>query len=165
MKNIIIAIVFLITVVACKETKNESQGQKKEATAYLSFGDKITDEHAVSKELMAEKFKKLKKGDTINVKFTSSINEVCKKKGCWMKLDLGNNEETMVKFKGYDFFMPLDSDTKEVIVEGKAFVTETAVDELRHYAKDAGESEEEIVKITEPKFTYAFEAEGVLMKE
>jgi hypothetical protein len=164
MKNIIIVIVFLITVIACKETKKEIQ-ESTDAIVYSSFGDKITDEHAVSKELMAKKFKELKKGDTINVKFTSSINEVCKKKGCWMKLDLGNKEESMVKFKDYGFFMPLDSDTKEVVVEGRAFVTETTVDELKHYAKDAGETEEEIAKITEPKFTYAFEADGVLMKE
>jgi len=154
-----------MTLMACKEANKENQEPKIDAISYLSFGDKITKDYAVSKELMAKKFKELKKGDTINVKFVSSINEVCKKKGCWMKLDLGNKEESMVKFKDYDFFMPLDSDTKEVIVEGKAFVTETTVDQLKHYAKDAGETEEAIAKITEPKFTYAFEADGVLMKE
>ena len=154
-----------MTLMACKEANKENQEPKIDAISYLSFGDKITKDDAVSKELMAKKFKELKKGDTINVKFVSSINEVCKKKGCWMKLDLGNKEESMVKFKDYDFFMPLDSDTKEVIVEGKAFVTETTVDQLKHYAKDAGETEEAIAKITEPKFTYAFEADGVLMKE
>ncbi|NVK09994.1 MAG: DUF4920 domain-containing protein, partial [Tenacibaculum sp.] len=119
----------------------------------------------ISAEEMRTKFKNLKKGDTLNIKFTSTINEVCKKKGCWMKLDLGEEQESMVRFKDYGFFMPLNADNKEVIVNGKAFVTEISVDELQHYAKDAGKSEEEIAKITEPKYTYAFEADGVLMKK
>ena len=61
--------------------------------------------------------------------------------------------------------MPLDSDNKEVIVRGKAFVTETSVKELQHLAKDAGKTDEEIALITQPKLTYAFEADGVLMKK
>ena len=165
MKKVIIAFVLLISIIACKEKKNTIQEPKKESIAYLSFGEKITDENTISKEAMADKFDNLKKGDTINVKFTSSINEVCKTKGCWMKLDLGNEKESMVRFTDYGFFMPLNADNKEVIVDGRAFVTEISVKELQHYAKDAGKTEEEIANITEPKFTYAFEADGVLMKE
>jgi len=61
--------------------------------------------------------------------------------------------------------MPKNIAGEEVIVNGKAFVTETSVEELRHYAEDAGESEEDIMKITAPKKTYAFMADGVLLKE
>ena len=61
--------------------------------------------------------------------------------------------------------MPLDSKDREVIVEGKAFVKITPVEELKHYAEDAGKSLEEIAKITEPKTEFAFEADGVLMKK
>ena len=165
MKNIMIAIVCLVSMLSCKERENVEQTIKKEPVSYLSYGKKITDDNVIANTEMLEKFNQLKKGDTITVKFTSSINEVCKKKGCWMKLDLGDKKESMVRFKDYGFFMPLDSDHKEVIVNGKAFVTETSVKELQHYAKDAGKTEEEIAKITEPKFTYAFEADGVLMKE
>ena len=163
MKKVIIAFVLLISIIACKEKKNTIQEPEKESIAYLSFGEKITDENTISKEAMADKFDNLKKGDTINVKFTSSINEVCKTKGCW--LDLGDEKESMVRFTDYGFFMPLNADNKEVIVDGRAFVTEISVKELQHYAKDAGKTEEEIANITEPKFTYAFEADGVLMKE
>ncbi len=161
----IIAIICLISVIACKESKSKSQKPVKEDISYLSFGEKITDESTISKEAMFQKFENLKKGDTIDVKFESKINEVCKTKGCWMKLDLGNKNESMVKFKDYGFFMPLDSDNKEVIVRGKAFVTETSVAELQHLAKDAGKTKEEIALITQPKLTYAFEADGVLMKK
>jgi hypothetical protein len=114
---------------------------------------------------MTEKYKDLKVGDTINVKFASKINEVCKSKGCWMNLDLGNEAESFVKFKDYGFFMPLNVDGREVIVNGKAFVTTTSVEELRHFAEDAGKSEEEIAKIIDPKYTLSFEADGVLMKK
>ncbi len=165
MKRTAIIILCLISLLSCKEEKKDAQKSQKEEIAYMSFGEKITDENVISKERMAEKFKTLKKGDTIDVKFASSINEVCKKKGCWMKLDLGNKQESMVRFTDYGFFMPLDADAKEVIVDGRAFITEISVKELQHYAKDAGKTDEEISKITEPKITYAFEADGVLMKK
>lgn len=145
-----------------KSTTNDTEVQKIE---YASFGEKITDAEAISADEMRAKFKNLKAGDTLNVKFASTINEVCKKKGCWMKLDLGEEQESMVRFKDYGFFMPLNADAKEVVVNGKAYVTEISVDELQHYAKDAGKSEEEIAQITEPKYTYAFEADGVLIKK
>jgi len=165
MKRIIILMTVFSVILGCKEEKNKTNNDKKKANTYLAFGEKITDENVISKEKMAEKFESLKEGDTVNIKFASSINEVCKAKGCWMKLDLGKEQESMVKFKDYGFFMPLDADNKEVIVNGKAYVTKISVDEQKHYAKDAGKTEEEIAKITEPKFTYAFEADGVLMKK
>ena len=165
MKKIFITIACLFFLIACKEQKNETQESQKESFAYLSFGEKITDENVISKEVMAEKFSSLQEGDTIDVKFASSINEVCKSKGCWMKLDLGEEKESMVRFTDYGFFMPLDSDNKEVIVDGRAYVTKISVKEQQHYAEDAGKTAAEIAKITEPKFTYAFEADGVLMKK
>lgn len=170
MKRLLVfAMVLSIAFVSCKvENKKETteaNNIKEQKVEYASFGEEITDADVVSAEEMRTKFKNLKKGDTLSVKFTSTINEVCKKKGCWMKLDLGEEQESMVRFKDYGFFMPLNADNKEVVVNGKAFVTEISVDELQHYAKDAGKSEEEIAKITEPKYTYAFEADGVLMKK
>lgn len=161
MKYISILLLSITLLFGCKEVKKDSE--VKEA-AYLSFGEKITEDNSISKEEMSNKFTNLKEGDTIAVKFASNINSVCKKKGCWMKLDLGNEKESMVRFKDYGFFVPLDADKKDVIVEGRAFVTKISVDQLQHYAKDAGKSEEEIAKITEPEFTYAFEADGVLLK-
>ena len=60
--------------------------------------------------------------------------------------------------------MPLNAEG-EVIINGKAFVTETSVEELRHYAEDAGKSAEDIAAITEAEKTFAFEANGVLLKQ
>ena len=104
----------------------------------------------------------MKAGDTIDSKMTAKIIDVCEKKGCWMTLDIGQEKEVMVKFKDYGFFMPLDA-KGEVVVNGKAFVTETPVDELRHYAEDAGKSAEEIAAITAPKVELKFVADGVIL--
>ena len=150
-----------IAIIGCK--KNEKAAP--EASLYASYGEKISSDNVLTKTEMMDKFSTLQEGDTLNLKFSSSINEVCKKKGCWMKLDLGNEQESMVRFKDYGFFVPKDADSKEVIVEGKAYITKISVDQLKHYAKDGGKSKEEIDQITAPELTYAFEAHGVLLKE
>lgn len=130
---------------------------------YASFGDKILADKALTKEEMLKKYKSLKPGDTLAVKFRSKINDVCQKKGCWMSLELPGGKESFVKFKDYAFFVPLNAADQEAIVSGKAFISETSVAQRKHYAKDGGASEEEIAKITEPKVEYKFMADGVLI--
>tara|TARA_B110001469_G_scaffold69608_1_gene66278 strand:- start:3223 stop:3726 length:504 start_codon:yes stop_codon:yes gene_type:complete len=156
--------VAILLFTACKEVKTTGKEVIKDTLAFQSFGDIITAENVLSSEEVFLQMKVLKVGDTLPIKFTSIIKEVCTSKGCWMKLPLSETEETMVRFKDYGFFMPLDSEGKEVIVEGVAFVKHTSVEELQHYAKDAGKSTEEIAEITIPERTFAFEANGVLLK-
>ncbi len=164
MRKLVLLACFL-SFIACKEVKKDSENKEQIKIDYAAFGEKITVENVISKEEMALKFENLKSGDTVAVKFASNINEVCKAKGCWMKLDLGEAKEAMVRFKDYGFFVPLNADKKDIIVNGRAYITEITVKELQHYAKDAGKSTEEIAEITEPKLTYAFEADGVLLKK
>lgn len=153
MKNIFVITLIVFAVFSCKNEVN-----------YASFGDEIEADGALTASELAEKFKTMKAGDTLFTKVSAKINEVCSKKGCWMRLDLENEEEVMVRFKDYGFFMPLNA-SGDVIINGKAFVTVISVDELRHYAEDAGKSTEEIAAITTPEKTYAFEADGVLLKQ
>ncbi|REE80611.1 uncharacterized protein DUF4920 [Lutibacter oceani] len=164
-KNTVLVVLALFFLASCKneKAKKDVKGVEKQEVSYLSFGNEIEADNVIAKEEMALKYKALKAGDTLNIKFASNINSVCKSKGCWMNLDLGDEQESFVKFKDYGFFMPLNSDGREVIVNGKAFVTTTSIEELRHFAEDAGKTEEEIAKITEPKYTLSFEADGVLM--
>jgi len=79
------------------------------------------------------------------------------------------NSEITAKFDSFGAMISnegaLDSKDREVIVNGKAYVTETSVADLKHYAEDAGKTKEEIAKITMPKLEFAFEADGVLMKK
>jgi hypothetical protein len=103
--------------------------------------------------------------DSLAVKVSGKVGEVCQKKGCWMTLvsDQPGQPEMRVTFKDYAFFMPKDLAGKRVVVDGFAIVEETPVDVLRHYAEDAGKSKEEIEKITEPKREVAYEAAGVVI--
>lgn len=132
------------------------------AISYDSYGEKINDSDVLTSDAMMAHYKNLKLGDTISSKLKGKIVEVCPKTGCWMTLDVKGDKTVLVRFKDYGFFMPLDA-KGEAIVDGKAFVTETSVEELRHYAEDAGKSAEEIAAITMPKMQYRFEAEGVLL--
>lgn len=164
------------TILPSEETKVEAVKEKEEVKVvaandikvdYASFGSKISADKALTSQQMADKYKTMKTGDTVALKFKSKIKSVCKKKGCWMRLDLPNSKESFVRFRDYEFFVPLNADegNHEAIVSGRAFVTETSVAELKHYAKDGGKSQAEIDKITEPKFTYAFLADGVLINK
>ena len=166
MKKLLSLIVVLTLLASCKEqTKtNTTEVSESPEIAYASFGDKIEAQGAITAAEMAERYKSLNVGDTLTTKVSAKINEVCQMKGCWMKLDLGNDDEVMVRFKDYGFFVPLNAEG-EVIVNGKAYVAETTVDDLRHYAEDAGKTAEEIAAITQAEKTYAFEADGVLLKQ
>lgn len=166
MKKILIVLGIMLSVISCKnEDKNiEIQDVKKETVDYTSIGEKITAHDAKSTSDMAAVYKAMTVGDTINAKMIGKVDEVCQSKGCWMKVNLENGNQIMVKFKNYGFFMPKDIAGKEIVINGKAYVNEVPVSELRHYAEDAGQSAEEIAAITEPKTTFSFEADGVLLK-
>jgi hypothetical protein len=82
-----------------------------------------------------------------------------------MNVELGEDKKAFIRFKDYGFFMPFNAAGSEAIMNGKAFVSVESIDELKHYAKDAGKSQEEIDAITEPEVTYSFTANGVLIKQ
>jgi hypothetical protein len=157
-----------ILLSACEQSTDnleDSEIPTNEAVNYVSFGDSITADGAISAEEMYQKYLSLENGDTIEVKFSSVIENVCQKKGCWMTVELNDEESAYIRFKDYGFFMPFNASESEVIVSGLAFVTKRSVDELRHDAEDANKSQEEIESITEPEIAFGFEANGVLIKE
>ena len=108
----------------------------------------------------------LETADSVMVVMRAKVGEVCQAKGCWMNVvdAAGTAEgEMFVQFQDYGFFMPKDIAGREVIVEGKAYKQETSVEELKHYAEDAGKSAEEIAAITEPVMEKKFMATGVVL--
>lgn len=163
MKNIFLMLSAALVLVNCKNNETPVALPEEPAVAYAVFGDSIDDAEALSNEEMSAMYASLKEGDTIEVKFKSAINEVCQKKGCWMTLGLAEEKEAFVKFKDYEFFVPMNAQEKDVIVKGKAFVSVESVDDLKHYAKDAGKSQAAIDSIVAPKVTYSFMADGVLI--
>ena len=114
----------------------------------------------------AEVNTQLETADSVMVVMRAKVGEVCQAKGCWMNVvdAAGTAEgEMFVQFQDYGFFMPKDIAGREVIVEGKAYKQETSVEELKHYAEDAGKSAEEIAAITEPVMEKKFMATGVVL--
>ncbi|OSY87318.1 branched-chain amino acid aminotransferase [Tenacibaculum holothuriorum] len=166
MKRILcLGLLLSVLLTACKVGKKEENKKQEEVKVeYVSFGEKISNDNAIDKEAMTKKFEEMNVGDTIDVKFVSTIDAVCQKKGCWIKVPLNKDKKSFVKFKDYAFFLPMNSAGSKVVLNGKAFKNEVSVEELQHYAKDAGKSEEEIAKITKPKTTYSFLADGVLLE-
>lgn len=158
---------FLGILLVCFGTTIMAQKKAKifDGKDYVSFGDKFKVNKIYTKNEMLKKYNTLKKGDTIEVQFQSNIKAVCKKKGCWMKMELVGDNELFVKFRDYSFFVPLNADNSEAIISGKAFVDIESVESLRHYAKDGGKPAAEIAKITKPEVTFSFLADGVYIKK
>ena len=93
-----------------------------------------------------------------------TIQECCQKKGCWMKVDMGEGESMRVSFKDYGFFVPLDAGGSTMTMKGVAMYDTISVDFLKHLAEDANATQEEIDAITEPELALTFEATGVYIK-
>lgn len=102
--------------------------------------------------------------ETQSVTIKGQIIETCSVKGCWMTVNMGDGDTIMVRFKDYGFFVPKEGqNSKDVIMEGVAKMDTLTVQQLRHYAEDAGKSLEEIEAIVEPEISVNFIADGVLI--
>lgn len=154
LKNFLLCFAAATFIVAC--------AQNTPTTTTKQFGAAVTAENAVPYD---EMLAKMGTADSMNIKVTGLVKEVCQKKGCWMTLvsDKPGSPEMRVTFKDYAFFMPKDIAGKHVVIEGVAFVETISVEMLRHYAEDANKSPEEIAAITEPQKEISFEAAGVLI--
>ena len=172
-RNLFLILTSSLILFACSnDTKTEVQPEESiesvevvDASTYEAFGGEITTDGLLTRLEMKQKYNQMEVGDSVAVTFRTNVGEVCQKKGCWMKIDLDDNAEAFVRFKDYEFFVPKDAQGSDAILKGMAYKEETSVEELKHYAQDAGKSEEEIAAITEPKIEYTFMAEGVLLKK
>jgi hypothetical protein len=148
---------------SCKQKAQPAQSPiQVGSVVYDTYGAAMDAQSVLTTKDLATSFSTMKKTDTLFAKVKGTIKEVCSKKGCWMTLDIGGEKEMMVRFKDYGFFMPLDA-KGEVIINGLATISETSVEDLKHYAEDSGASELEIEAIVTPQLTYSFEANGVLL--
>ncbi len=125
-----------------------------------SFGEKIEEGSIIENSKIQNLFLAKEK---FNAKLKAKVTDVCQMKGCWMKLEIGDEKDIMVNFKDYSFFIPKNIIGKEVIVSGEAFKRNISVDELKHYARDRGENESAISLIVEPKEVYSLTAKGVIL--
>ena len=152
----------LLAFSSCNNTPSEEKKEEVAKDLLQFFGDSITEAGAIpANQLIAA----LKGKDSLQVKITGVIDEVCQKKGCWMNVVLGDGQSMKIRFKDYGFFVPKDAMGKTAIFEGYAYNDTIPVNELKHYAEDAGKSKEEIEKITQPEISISFEANGVIIKK
>ncbi len=163
MKKGVYVLVAIVLVISCNKKVEEKINSSP--VNYAKFGDSISPDSAITKEVLLAKYLSLKTNDTIEVKVASTIVDVCQKKGCWMNLDLGSGKTALVRFKDYGFFVPKNASKSEVIVHGKAYVEVTPISDLKEYAKDAGKSKAAIDSIVAPETNYTFIADGVLIKK
>jgi hypothetical protein len=148
---------FLIPILSCLIV----MGQPPEGSAKtgMTFGAKTSSEGAVDVNNLASQISDGKEAD---IKVRGKVVEVCTEMGCWLKMETKNGR-MMVKMKDHAFFVPLDLNGKEIVVDASAKMTVTPVEELKHYAKDAGKSKAEIAAIKEPKKEIILNAKGVLV--
>lgn len=163
--NILLSFFLIIGTATAQDPNIDERNEPVIVSDMSYFGVQIDENNSMSSIEMSDKYANMAVADTVTTKFIATVIEVCQSKGCWMKLQLEDGQETMVRFKDYGFFMPMDIKGKDVIVNGLAFVEEMSVEDQKHYAKDGGKSEVEIAKITAVKRALGFEANGVLLKQ
>lgn len=140
-----------------------AQSDAGPAPGFVLYGAAITPDSALS---MAEFEQAIIDLDSMEVKLAAEAVTSCAKKGCWMTVNMSDGATMMVRFRDYGFFVPTEGmEGKQIVIEGTARKQVTSVDMLRHYAEDAGKSEEEIALITEPEEGWTFEAVGVLVQQ
>lgn len=161
--KLLLASLIILSLFACK-SKTSTPVASTDFTGEHYEGEAFTKADVMMYDDLLKKMKKDGGAEKIQVK--GRIDAVCQAKGCWMTMvsDTPGQDTMFVKFKDYGFFMPKDLGGQDVIMRGDAYYEETSVDELRHYAEDEGQSEEEIMKITEPLVELKFLAEGVIFK-
>lgn len=153
MKRLLLLMIAALSIGACNTTKKTIGDQ---------FGESITAKGAIPYEQLLTKMESV---DSMAVKVSGDVSAVCQMKGCWLTMTANDpgRPEMMVKFKDYGFFVPKDISGRKVVLDGYAFRKVTSVEELRHYAEDAGKSKEEIEAITEPSEALQFLASGVIL--
>ena len=130
---------------------------------YQFFGMEIEDKVNHSYTTV---FELAQSGAVENVILEGVITQTCAKKGCWMNVKMAEGDTMMVRFKDYGFFVPKEgAEDLRTVMHGTAKMDTISVDLLRHYAEDAGETEDIIMQITEPRYVLEFIADGVLIKQ
>lgn len=166
MKKIAFFLVSLAVLSACNNTtiqeEDKIETENTEITVdYQYYGDTISVDGAVEASTL---YAMLEGKDSVIVKVKGVVNESCKKKGCWMKMDIGEGKEMRVSFRDYGFFVPTNLGGETATIEGVAKITTTSVDDLRHFAEDGGQTAEEIAAITEPEVSISYVANGVVIE-
>ncbi len=167
MKNTLFTLTISALFIACgnpPKQEETSADTKADTTATTgTFGEAIDETGAITMDSLLSSIE-VGKGLVENVKVTGLVEKACQAKGCWMTIDGGNGTSMRVTFKDYAFFVPKNCGGKTAVMQGRAYLDTTSVEDLRHFAQDEGVSEDSLQKITEPEIELSFEAVGVVIK-
>jgi hypothetical protein len=131
-----------------------------DATKGTVYGEKMPGGSVVTVQQLHNLMNAKSSARQIRTKISGVVAEVCKKEGCWIKIQSPDGT-TMVKMKDHSFKVPLSLNGKNVIIDGIVEIKETPVSELKHLAEDAGKSKAEIDAIKQAKREIVVEAKSV----
>lgn len=156
----------LLGLGACQSKSNTAVVQEASAPAVTltgnTYGTAIT---AAGAQPIATLQQVLANKDSAQIKLIGTADAVCQAKGCWLTIKTPAGQDMRVRFKDYAFFVPKDIAGKQVVLNGWAHRETIPVQDLKHYAQDAGKSKQEVAAITQPEQQLTFEADGVLVVE
>jgi len=141
-----------ISIVGCASTPMD----EARSEGWNHYGEQVSSGRAASLGAL--------EGGDRDIIIEGAIQEVCPKKGCWMHVVDDEGTIRTVRFEDYSFFVPRNAAGRRVVVHGRAETHVASVDELRHYAEDAGKSPEEIAAITKPREQIIVYADSVYIE-
>jgi len=130
------------------------------ATAKNEFGlVKVNENEAISVAELVQQMDRSSTPQTLTIK--APLSAVCQNAGGWVQVPKPDGKQLTVRFKNH-FTIPSSTPIgTESYIHGVAYWDTVSVKVLRHYAEDAGKSQEEINKITAPEFKLNFEGDGI----
>jgi hypothetical protein len=152
--------IILILTAVCFSLSVNAQPPKVPADKGATFGVATTADNAITVDQLGATLKG--KTGPVDVKLKGVVTQVCEREGCWIKVKSPDGS-MMVKMLDHKFVVPLVLNGKTIVINGTAEEKITTVEQLRHYAEDAGKSKEEIAKITEGKREVTVNAKGILV--
>ncbi|MFM9056533.1 MAG: DUF4920 domain-containing protein [Bacteroidota bacterium] len=166
MKNTLLIALAACTITACtqqQKAETEEAVTVDTVSSTGSFGMQINEDGAITMDSLVTLYN-AGMLPMEGLKVQGAISECCQKKGCWMSIRREDGKTMRVSFKDYGFFVPKNAGGYTAIMQGKAYVDTTSVEDLRHFAEDAEVTEDSLAKITEPLLELTFEAEGVIIR-
>ncbi len=142
----LLIILFISTLTVAQESENIEVLRLSEPVEvtdqYEVFGSKILSKDTAKP--LADIIAKSADHQDKEVMVTANVTEVCSKKGCFFVANSGD-KTARVTFVDYSFFVPTDSQGKDVTIVGVFNETTLTEEKAKHYAEDAGQNPDDIV--------------------
>ncbi|WP_412069595.1 DUF4920 domain-containing protein [Rubrivirga sp. IMCC43871] len=163
-----LSLLLCLALVACASDAPEAPDARPDAdvsaveTDGTPFGGPVPSGVALSPDDLAADAETYA-GKTVVVEGT--VREVCQQAGCWLTLASADGQTIRVEVprdetESYVYTFPKDIDGQTVRLAGRLAVETESVEDLRHYAQDAGASDAELDAITAPRQTLVLTASG-----